>query len=139
MTRRTILLAMAALPLRAADPEQQVWDALTTMAADLSESNAAGFLHEFDPAMPGYNDLSVAVTGLLNEAELESTIEPVENTGDAAARTVKVQWALRLVSRSGLDQVKDRQEEVSIRFERRKGKWKAVSFAPLSLFRGMRL
>jgi hypothetical protein len=134
MKRRTILFAIAALPLGAADPAQQVWDVLTGMASALSSGDASGFLHPFDRGMKGFEDLRVAVTGLLTLAEIESTIEPVENTGDANSRTVRVDWALRLVGTSDLQRVTDRQATVTMRFERQHGKWKITAFEPASLF-----
>lgn len=136
MTRRTILLALlAALPLRAAgDPAQQVWDVLTGMASSLAAGDPSGFLRPFDPAMKGYEDLRVAVTGLLAEYQLESSIDPVDNGGDDRSRTLQVQWSLRLVSRSDLQRVVDRQVPVTLRFERQRGKWKIVEFAAAGLF-----
>ena len=135
MTRRSILLALAAAPLRGADPAEQVWEVLTGMAASLSASDAPGFLHAFDSSMKGYEDLRAAVTGLVAEAEVESTIDPVENTGDDQNRTLQVSWALRLISRSELQKVTDRQTTVTLRLARQRGKWKVVSFDPADLFR----
>ena len=134
MTRRTILLALAVLPARGADPAEQAWDLLTRMASYLSQGDAPGFLRCFDRGMKGFVDLSVAVRGLVAEEQLESAIDPVENTGNANQRNVKVEWALRLISRSGLDQVKDRQATVTLRLERQHGKWKVVACEPFSLF-----
>jgi hypothetical protein len=134
LSRRAILFALAVAPAFAADPAEQVWDVLSGMASALSESDAAGFLRAFDSAMPGFHDLSAAVTGLLREVSLESTIDPAENSGDDRSRTLEVEWSLRLVDREDLDRVTERNATVRIRFERQHGKWKVVSFVPASLF-----
>lgn len=134
MTRRAILFALAALPASAADPAQQAWDLLTGMASTLSTGDAVGFLRAFDPAMKGFDDLRAAVTALVAEAEIESTIDPIQNTGDDRVRTLQVQWSLRLIGRSDLQRVTDRQATVTMRLERQRGKWKVVSFEPASLF-----
>jgi hypothetical protein len=135
MTRRTILLALAALRLRGADAAEQVWEVLTSMASALSAGDAPGFLHAFDRSMKGFEDFRVAVTGLVAEAEIESTIDPVENTGDDAYRTLEVTWSMRLIGRSELQKLIERQATVTIRLARERGKWKVVGFEPANLFR----
>jgi hypothetical protein len=134
MTRRACLLALAALPARPADAAAQAWDLLTEMASALSAGDAARFLRAFDPRMKGFEDFRAAVTALVAEAELESAIEPGENTGDDRTRTLKVDWSLRLIGRSDLQRLTDRQAAATLRLERQKGKWKVVSFEPASLF-----
>jgi len=134
MTRRAILLALAALRLRGADAAAQVWDVLTDMASALARGDAPGFLHAFDRQMKGFEDLAVAVNGLVAETEIESGIDPIQNTGDDQKRTVEVSWSMRLISRSELQTLTQRQATVTIRLERKRGKWKVVGLEPLSLF-----
>jgi hypothetical protein len=135
MTRRAILFAVAALRLRGADAAAQVWDVLTGMASALSTGDAPGFLHAFDPQMKGYEDLATAVTGLVAETEVESGIDPVSNTGDDQNRTIEVSWSLRLISRSELHTVTQREAKVTIRLARQRGNWKVVAFEPADLLR----
>jgi hypothetical protein len=135
MTRRAILFAFAALRLRGADAAAQAWDVLTGMASALSSGDAPGFLRAFDPQMKGFENFRAAVTGLVAEAEIESTIDPVENTGDDQNRTVEVTWSMRLIGRSELQAVTQRQATVTIRLARQRGKWKVVGFEPADLFR----
>jgi hypothetical protein len=135
MTRRAILLALAALRLRGADSASQAWDLLTDMASALSRGDAPGFLQAFDRQMKGFQDLAAAVTGLVAETEIESGIDPVQNTGDDRNRTVEVSWSMRLISRSELHTVTQRQANVTVRLARQSGKWKVVGFEPADLFR----
>jgi hypothetical protein len=135
MTRRGLLMALAALPaIAAADAAAEVWEVLTGMVEALAEGNAAGFLGAFDPAIKGFEELRAAVTGLVEEAEVESSIDPRENAGDDRGRTLRVQWSLRLIARSDFQRLTDRQATVTIRMERQGRKWKVVQFEPASLF-----
>ena len=84
--------------------------------------------------MKGFEDLAVAVNGLVAETEIESGIDPIQNTGDDQKRTVEVSWSMRLISRSELQTLTQRQATVTIRLERQRGKWKVVGLEPLSLF-----
>jgi hypothetical protein len=135
MTRRSILLLIASLRLRGADAAAQVWDVLTNMASALASGDAPGFLHVFDRRMKGFDDFGAAVKGLVAEAVVESAIDPVENTGDDQNRKVEVVWSMRLISRSELDTVTERQSTVTVRLARQGGKWKVVGFEPADLFR----
>jgi len=135
MTRRAILLTLAALRLRGADAAAQVWDVLTNMASALASGDAPGFLHDFDRNMKGFEELATAVTGLLAETQIESGIDPVENTGDDQNRTLEVTWSMRLISRSEIATVTQRQATVTIRMARQRGKWRVVGLEPESLFR----
>lgn len=135
MTRRAILLALAAPRLRGADAAAQVWDVLTHMASALASGDAPGFLYYFDRRMKGFEDLATSVTGLVAEAEISSGIDPVQNTGNDQNRTLEVTWSMHLVSRSQLEIVTQRQAAATVGMERQRGKWKVVRFEPVSLFR----
>jgi hypothetical protein len=135
MTRRAILFAFAALRLRGADSAGQVWDVLTEMASSLARGDAPGFLHAFDRQMKGFQNLAAAVTALVAEAEIQSAIDPVQNTGDDRNRTVEVSWSLQLISREELHHVSQRQAAVSVKLARQRGKWTVVGFEPADLFR----
>jgi hypothetical protein len=135
MTRRAILLAIASLRLRGADSAAQVWNVLTDMVSLLASGDAPGFLRNFDWRMKGFDDFRAAVSALVAEAQIESAIDPIENTGDDQNRTVEVSWSLRLISRSELETVTQRQATVTIRLARQSGNWKVVEFAPADLLR----
>lgn len=119
---------------RAADPSQDTWDLVTRLAAALGRGNAAEFLAECDPAMPGYADLRVNVTALAAQADAESGIDPVRNEGDDRAREVEVDWSLHLTGRSGYLRATDRRSKVTLKIDRRGTKWKAVRIEPIGFF-----
>jgi hypothetical protein len=133
-SRRAVLAALLAAPLCADDPAQEVWDLLAAMAAALGSGDAALFLRAFDPAMPGFQDLRLAVTGLLARSEVESSIDPVQNTGDGRRRTLEVDWQMHLVDRAGAGHITERRATVKCGFEKQDKKWKVISFAPPDFF-----
>ena len=134
MTRRTMLLALAAARADAVDPASEVWNVLTAMANALSASDSAAFLLFFDSSMPGFDSFRLAVAGLLNEFSVESSINPLQNEGDNRSRTLEVDWSMRLVSLNDLDEVVPRETNVTLKLERRGKKWKVVSFQPANFF-----
>ena len=140
MTRRSLLcrtmpFALAAGRAAAADSARESWELLTAMASALAEGDAASFLDRFDASMPRFQDFSLAVTGLLNEVTIESSISPIQNNGDNEIRTVEVDWSMHLVDRNAAEQVTVREANVKLGLERRRGKWKVTFFEPRDLFR----
>ena len=81
MRRRLILLVFAA-SAALADPRQEVYDLFGSMASGLSEENPGQFLQAFDHSMKGYADLAKNVRALVEEADVMSTVELVEDGGD---------------------------------------------------------
>src|SRR3954451_16284434 len=105
ITRRTALFALCAVPSSAADPAQEVWDVVTTLAAALGRADPGEFLSVCDPALPGYQTLRANLSALVAQADAESAIDPVDNTGDDRVRELVVDWDLRLVEHSALQRV----------------------------------
>jgi hypothetical protein len=135
MIARRLLLAVLAAPLlKGDDPAQEVWDLLAEMAAALVDGDAGRFVLAFDPKMPGFQELRAAVSGLLARAEVESTIDPVQNTGDDRRRTLEADWSMRLVDREGARHITERRAAIKCGFEKQGKKWKVVSFAPADFF-----
>jgi hypothetical protein len=132
--RRALLAVLLAAPLRGGDPAREVWDVLASMAAALGEGDAAQFLRSVDSEMPGYQDLRVAVYGLVRQVEVESAIEPAQNNGDDRRRTLEVDWQLHLIDRADLQHLTERRAAVKCVFEKQGAKWKLVSFAPRDFF-----
>ncbi len=135
MTRRAILLALAAARAVAADPAREVWDALSAMANALTESDATTFLFYIDPSMPGFDSFRLAIRGLLNEVEINSSISPIENEGDAHTRTLVVDWSMHLMDLNGAEEVTTREANVTMKLVRRRARWKVISFQPADFFR----
>jgi hypothetical protein len=133
MTRRALLLVPLAARLRA-DSAQQVWDLFTSMASALSAGDASAFLNAFDTAMPGYEALRDGVTALLREAEVQSSIELVEEAGDDGRRTVELDWLVHIVDRQDGAVAERRRERVKCRVEKSGKKWRIAWLEPLEFF-----
>jgi hypothetical protein len=134
ISRRTALLALCAVRAVAADSAQEVWDVVTTLAAALGRSDAGEFLSVCDPKMPAYDRLRVSIVALVAQADAESGIDPVRNSGDDRTRDVEADWQLHLVDRSALQRVITRREIVTVKLEKQGRKWKVVAIEPLVFF-----
>jgi hypothetical protein len=133
MTRRALLLVPFAACLRA-DSAQQVWDLFTSLAAALGAGNAIAFMDAFDPAMPGYEELRTGVTALLREADVQSSIDLVEEEGDDRGRTVELDWLVHIVDPQDNAVAERRQERVKCRVEKSGKKWRITRLEPLQFF-----
>jgi hypothetical protein len=133
MTRRALLLVPFAVRLRA-DSAQQVWDLFASMASALSESNAIVFMNAFDPAMPGCEALRLNVTALLREAEVQSSIDLVEDEGDDSSRAVELDWLLHIVDRQDGAVAERRQERIKCRVRKSGKNWRIATLEPLQFF-----
>ena len=134
LTRRSLLAASAAALARAADPADEAWELITAMAAALASGADVEFLSACDPSMPGHATLRANVAALVAVADIESAIDPVRNTGDAAARELDVDWQLSLVDRAGLQRVTRRRQVVKCKLEKRGRGWKVMTLDPVSFF-----
>ena len=74
----------------AADPRQDLYDLLGTMASGLSEENPEQFLAAFDRSMQGYAGLAANVRALIQQVEVMSTIELIDDSGDDSQHTMRV-------------------------------------------------
>jgi hypothetical protein len=128
-------LAVFAAPLAcAADPAQDAWEVIADMAAALGRASAGEFLAACDSSLPGLAQLRSHVNALVAASEVESSIDPVANSGNDASRSLEIDWLLHLVDRSGLQKITRRREVVKARMEKRGRKWKVVALEPLSFF-----
>ena len=131
--RRLLLLAFVATVVLA-DPRQEIYDLIGTMASGLSEANAGQFLKAFDPSMKGYADLEKNVRALVEQADVVSTIELVEDSGDDQQHSVTVDWLLQIAPKQDGAALTRRQQNVKCRLEKQKKKWRIVSLEPLEIF-----
>src|SRR6516164_617121 len=101
MTRRRLLRACGVAlgaafghpgALLRADEVEDVWNVLTEAASALSEGNAKSFLALFDRSMPEYATLEGNVTALLNQDQVQSSIELLSEEGDRTTRMVELDW-----------------------------------------------
>jgi hypothetical protein len=133
MRRRLVLLVFAASAVLA-DPRQEVYDLLASMATGLSEENPEQFLQAFDHSMRGYPDLAVNVQALVAELDVLSAIELVADSGDDRHRTVTVNWLMQLTQKRDRVGSIRREKNINIRLEKPKKKWRIVSMEPLDFF-----
>jgi hypothetical protein len=134
MWRRTFLVATAAGILQA-DPRQEVYDLFASMANGLSESNAQPFLAGLDPRMPGYQKLVADVQALVQQVEVLSSIDVIQDSGDDQHRTLQLDWSLRLTPKADTTatQVR-RQQMIRCELEKQKKRWRVVSMEPAGFF-----
>jgi hypothetical protein len=133
MLRRLFLLAVLA-PALTADPRQEIYDLLGAMANALSEGSTSRFLEPFDRTMQGYEDLAADVNARTAQTEVSSSIELVDDTGDAERRTVRVDWLLQIRDKENQASKVRRQKTIQFRFEKQKRKWRIVSLEPHDFF-----
>jgi hypothetical protein len=133
MTRRVLLLASLVACLRA-DSGRDVIDVITDAVSGLSAGKAEVFLDAFDTRMADYAKFRDAVAGLVSQADLQSSIEVTANEGDDAARTVELNWILRIDRRDGATGSIRRQQTVRCRFEKTGKKWRIEEIEPRGFF-----
>ncbi len=137
MRRLLIITALglcAAGSLPASDAQQQVFDLFSKIASALADNDPAVFVESVDPAMPSFYDFRAELTALAGSAELTSSVEVIEDSGNDTHRTEELDWLLRIVSKSDSHTVEERHKSVKFRLERRGKKWKIVSIDPLDFF-----
>ena len=133
MTRRLLILLPIAACLRA-DSEREAVDLITDAAAGLSAGKPEVFLEAFDPSMPDFAKLRTAVEGLVSQAQVSCSIEVESNQGDDAARTLELDWILRIDRGADNAGSTHRQKTVKCQLRKVGKKWRIVSFEPLDLF-----
>ena len=133
MHRRLFFLVFAACSVLA-DPRQEVYDLLASMASGLSEGNSGQFLQAFDQSMKGYAEFAANIRALVDQTDVLSAIELVDDVGDAEHRTVTVDWLLQLADKQDRAVVTRRQQNIKCRLEKQKRKWRIVSLEPLAFF-----
>jgi hypothetical protein len=134
MTRRRSFLVMAAVRLLRADEAQDMRDFFGQLESALSEGNADQFLKGFDRSMPGYGMLAANVAALVEETEVQSSIEVLSDEGTDASRTLELDWFLQLVEQQAAGESTRRREQVHCTVARQGKKWRITRMAPLSLF-----
>jgi len=133
MTRRSLVILLLVPGLRAGT-EQQVWDLFTALAAALSAGDAVEFMRYFDPAMPDREKLRAYVAGLVDEGDLQSSVEIRSDEGDDHARNVELDWLLQIVEREDAAGLTRRREIVKCRLVKRGKNWRIAAFDPIALF-----
>jgi hypothetical protein len=134
MTRRLLLALPLAAPLFAADASEQAYELAASAASYLSSGNAEGFVDLLDRSMPGYEEFTTQVRGLLLQTEVQSSVVVLRNEGDEAARALELDWFLQLRARDDTASVLRRREVVKCQVRKAGRKWKFFTFSPQTLF-----
>ena len=127
------LLFALVWPVHAND-DQDIWDLLTQTASALSEGNARNFLAAFDRAMPGYSTLDANVSALLDQYQVQSSIEILRQEGTSMMRNVELDWFLQIVEQHETAEVIRRRERVRCRLVKQGKKWRINSLEPVGFF-----
>jgi hypothetical protein len=134
MTRRRLLLAIAAVPIARADEAQDVRDFFGQLESALSEGNAGQFMRGFDRSMPGYEMLAANVEALVQQADVQSSVEVLSDEGTATSRKLELDWFLQFVEPKPGGDTARRREQVHCTLTLQGKKWRITSMEPLSLF-----
>jgi hypothetical protein len=134
IVRNLALIAALAAMACLADTHADVLDLFASMTSKLSDDNAAGFMDGFDKSMPDYGKLREWIVGLIAQAEVSSSIEPVKDDGDETKRSVDLDWTLQIRSREASGPLVERQQTVHAELVKQKKRWRIVSITPLDFF-----
>jgi hypothetical protein len=133
--RRRVFIAAAAIAgLARGDAAAEVWELLVKMAAALAEDNASGFLDAIDPQMPGYDQLSEYVNGMIQQSEVRSIIEKISDSGDDRARSLQLDWFLQMKRRGAGDRTLERREIIRCDVALQGRRWRVTRLEPMQFF-----
>jgi hypothetical protein len=120
--------------LALADAHDDVIEVVTSMAGALTEVNVPKFMGAFSKDMPDYDTLQNNVTGLINQAEVSSSITPLAEDGDEQARKIDLDWVLQVRSLEQDGPIVQRRQVVHCELRKEKKHWKVVALKPLDFF-----
>lgn len=128
------ILACVFLSCLPAGTHEEVVDLFASMAAALAEINVAQFMDAFDKDMTGYDKLKTEVTGLVRQADLSSSVEPLKDEGNDSKRTVELDWILEIRSLVPDGPLVRRRQIIRCELRKDKKRWKIVSLTPIEFF-----
>ena len=132
IVRSALLLVLAAAAY--ADPHDDVIEAFASMANALTIANPGEFMKPIDPDMAGYDSLKTNVEALVKQADVVSSIEPLQDAGNASKWVIDLDWLLEVRSLVQDGPVVRRRQILHCELENKKGHWKIVSMKPLEFF-----
>jgi hypothetical protein len=115
------------------DPAAEVHAMIEGMHDGLMDGKADAVRAYFDPGMAGFKRLSSDIGALLKESLAPSAIDFISDTGDSKGRDLELDWRMRIRAYSG-EWMVERPARVKLRAEKRDGRWRVVSFAPMDFF-----
>jgi len=134
IVRNTLLLVSLAIVSARGDAHADVISLLGSLAAALTDWNVPAFMDGFDKGMPGYDNLRTQVTALVNQADVTSSIEPVEEQGDETTYRIDLDWFLQVRSLLDNGPIVERRQIVHCQLRKDKKDWKIVSLQPIEFF-----
>jgi hypothetical protein len=108
-----------------------VWDLISESLKSLAEERGANFLAAFDPKMPGYDQLRDNVMAMLQQGDIESSVELAASEGDDRRRTLELDWILSLTQHHTGIEIFQRHQRVKCQVERQGKKWRIVALEPM--------
>jgi len=131
---RSAVLAVSLACLVQASAHDDVLEVVTNMATGLTTVNIPLFMSAFDKEMPGYDTLESNVKGLTNQAEVTSSIEPIEEKGDDSTYSVELDWYLQVRSLLPDGPIVTRRQLIHCELRKEKKHWKVVAVKPIEFF-----
>ena len=131
---RSAALVCITTALACADAHDDVIEVVTSMAAALTEVNVPKFMQAISKDMPDYDTIENNVTGLVRQAEVSSSIQPVNEGGDDQMRTINLDWALDVRSLEQDGPIVRRRQIIHCELRKDKKHWKIVALKPLDFF-----
>jgi hypothetical protein len=131
---RSAALICIAAALACADAHDDVIEVVTSMAAALTEVNAPQFMRSISKDMSDYDTLQNNITGLVRQAEVSSSIQPVNEDGDDRARAINLDWSLEVRSLEQDGPIVRRRQVIHCELRKEKKHWKVVAMTPLDFF-----
>jgi hypothetical protein len=133
-TARSAALVCIAAAFACADAHDDVIEVVTSMAGALTEVNVPKFMEVISKDFPDYETLENNVTGLVNQAEVSSSIQPLTEDGDEHTRKMDLDWALEVRSLLQDGPIVQRREVIHCELRRDKKHWKIVALKPMDFF-----
>jgi hypothetical protein len=143
-TARSIALVSIAMAFAYADAHDDVIEAITSMADALSQvsgengnqvrGNLSQFMAAFSKDMPEYDTLRNNVAALMNEGEISSSVQPLDENGEGQTYQIDLDWLLQVRSLEKDGPLVRRREVVHCEFRKEKKHWKIIALKPLDFF-----
>lgn len=114
--------------------EDELRDVLASMATDLSAGNIAGFLNPFDKSFPARDEFRQQLFGMMQAADLNSSVQIQTASGSAEKQVAKVDWYLDFRSKGDSMIFHQQREVLTIEFTRRGKRWSITALEPRSFF-----
>lgn len=134
IARNLVVIAGMTFTLAFAGAPADILDLFASMTSALANGNPPGFMNAFDKKMENYGKLSSYVAGMIAEAEVSSSIDPIKDEGDDNKRSLDLDWTLQLRSRQISGPLVQREQTIHAELVKEKKHWRIVSISSLDFF-----